>query len=86
VPLAVAPPLHFYFFANHFREELKMTYQEKKFRDKADKQNQKGSKEDDQFKREAGSRISEAEESGNLKSPRDDDSEVLDDEDEDDVY
>lgn len=85
--MKVAPPLHLYLFANHFREELEMTYQEKKFRDKADKQNQKGSKEDaNQFRQEAGSRVSEAEESGNLKSPRDDDSETLDDEDEDDVY
>ncbi len=64
-----------------------MAYQEKKSRDKQDKQNQKNSKEDvEPFFQKTGSRVSEAEESGNLKSSRIDDLEILDDEDEDDVY
>jgi len=64
-----------------------MTYEEKKFRNKQDKQNQKGSEEDtDKFNQQAGSRISEADESRNLRSSKDDDFETLDDEDEVDLY
>jgi hypothetical protein len=64
-----------------------MTYQEKKFRDKQDKQSPKNPKEDsDKYNQQAGSRISEAEESGNLRSYKNNDLETLDDEDEGDLY